>query len=673
MTSAAETTGRVRIVVRFALVWAIVVFVRLFVLQVIQHKELVHAAQSQQLLQAEIQGPRGTIFDRNGLPLAKSLPVDSVCVNPLRVPDAATAAHLLAPVLNLDPTEVYEDIQKAAENRRGFLWIKRRITPDESTRLRSMNLEWVEFRTESRRFYPNGQLASHAIGSVDHKEHGNSGLELALDEELAGKAGEVKMLADSRHNVYGEEVKTEPVPGKDLYTTLDARIQYEAEAQLSQAVTASHARSGSLVALNPANGEVLAVANYPTFDPNVPPKPEEPLANRNNLAITSPYEPGSVFKVSTLIAGLENRKITPATLISCNALKIGNHTYKESHAGYYGTLSVADVLAKSSNLGAIQIGMRIGSDPLQQWVRALGFGKPTGIELPSESGGRVRKQWSTMTLASVSMGHEVMVTAMQLAQLGAIVANGGLLVKPHLVTKKSSAGQTELVSVEKPKRVIRPETAILMRQMMERVVLTGTARGKANIKGYTSGGKTGTAMIYNAATHQYTHFYNGSFLGFAPVANPQIVIVVTLNGTTGTAGYGASVAAPVFRDVAAAALRILDVPKDLPENAPPIQEDRNNPGDVAIAGLENPEIDFGSFDSPTALAQGTDAPGQRLFSESGALVPNFRGKSMREVLEQAAASGIQVEIVGRGVARLQMPAPGSMLPPGEKIRVQFTR
>ncbi len=659
-----ETTRRVRVLARFALGWAFLIFLKLVYLQIFQHKEFVRAAESQQRMQMEIQGPRGTIFDRTGLPLAKSLPVDSVCLNPLRVPDMATAAQLLAPVLSLDPVEVYSNIKDAAEKKRGFLWIKRRITPAESTRLRSMNLEWIEFRTESRRFYPNGQLSSHAIGSVDHREHGNGGLELGLDDDLAGKAGEVKMLADSRHNVYAEEVESEPLPGKDVYTTLDSRIQYIAERSLAQAVISSHAKSGSVVAMDPRTGDVLVMANYPTFDPNIPPQPGESAASRNNLAVTSPYEPGSVFKVVTMATGLDAHKITPQTVVNCGAIRIGNHTYKESHAGYFGSLTTADVLAHSSNLGAMQVGFRIGPEVFQEHVRRFGFGKPTGIGLPSESGGRVRKKWSTMTLASVSMGHEVMVTALQLAQMGAVVANGGTLVRPRLWTKKQRAGEApEMAPAVQGTRVLRPESAIELRKMMEGVVLFGTGRGHANLKEYTSGGKTGTAMIFNTATNQYTHFYNGSYLGFAPMTNPAIVIVVTVNGTSGLGGYGGTVAAPVFRDVATEALRILDIPKDLPEEFVAVKEEKGNSEDLAIAGLDPEAVKELMAGDDAAV----DAP------QSGPRVPNFKGKTMRGVLEEAASSGTPVEVMGSGIARLQMPPPGAFLPPGEKVRIQFAR
>jgi cell division protein FtsI (penicillin-binding protein 3) len=674
-----DSTARIRILVRLALVWALAIFARLAYLQLWQHEEFARAAQQQQQRNIEIMGPRGTLFDRSGLPLAKSLPVDSVCVNPLRVPDAAVAAQLLSPVLGLDPAAVYADIKDAAERKRGFLWIKRRITPEESERLRSMNLDWVEYRTESRRFYPNGQLASHVVGSVDFKEHGNSGLEMGLDEDLAGRVGEVRMLTDVKRVAYDTEVETKPMSGKDVVTTIDGRIQHVAERALTQAALKSHAKSGSLVALDPKTGDVLALANFPTFDPNQLPQKGESLLGRNNLAVTSPYEPGSVFKVCTLAAALETTSLRPESPIFCGngILRLGSRVIHEAHGGY-GTLTMAQVLAKSSNIGAIQIGLRVGSEKMYEYMRRLGFGSPTGCGFPSESGGRVRRldRWGKTSLASMAMGHEVMVTAMQLGQLGVIIANGGLLVRPRLVLKKIRPGEApEVMPQAPPVRVLKPETATAMRNMMEGVVLTGTARGRANLNGYTSGGKTGTAQIYDVATHSYSHHYNGSFLGFAPVANPAIVIIVTLNGTTGGAGYGGQVAAPIFKEVATAALRLLDVQKTLEPEVEIAKAPLEETNDLSIAGLDPDAGEELESSVPQLLVQGPPVLDQPSFhgAQNGPRVPDFQGKTMRDVLEEAASKGTRVELTGTGIARLQMPPPGAILLPGEKVRVQFSR
>jgi cell division protein FtsI (penicillin-binding protein 3) len=349
---------------------------------------------------------------------------------------------------------------------------------------------------------------------------------------------------------------------------------------------------------------------------------------------------------------------------------------------------MADVLAKSSNIGAINIGLKVGDQALFEYVRRFGFGRKTGIDLPGESAGLLRRveQWTPSSIGSIAMGHEVSATALQLAIAGAVIANGGLRVRPQIVLCRRKPGEPEERSVvDKPVRVIAPETAITMRQMMEGVVLRGTGKGLANLRGYTSGGKTGTAQIFDVKGHVYTHAYNASFVGFAPVANPKIVIAVTLNATTGgAAGYGGPVAAPVFREVAMSALRMLDVPKDVPEKASPAEkapaEKASPAGGSAPAGTQSvssvtpPPV---QTDPPAADADGSPASNldRRSFLEtlSARKTPDFRGMSLRAVLEESSAAGLLVEVEGSGLARNQDPPPGAPLTAQERVRVQFGR
>ncbi len=680
-----QQARRVRIIVRVALAWAALIVLRLVHLQVFSHDELLQQAQQQQEREQEVKVPRGTIRDRMGKTLAKSVAVDSVCVNPMRIPDADVAARMIAGVLNIDAAALRDRIAGAARSHRGFIWVARSITPEQSDRLHSLNLEWIEFRTSSRRDYPSGQLASHVVGSVDFEERGNSGIEQALNEDLQGESGQVRFTTDVKQRAYDSETETKPVPATDVTLTIDSRIQFIGERELAAAAQRGHAKSGSLIAMNARTGEILALANWPTFDPNRPPVAGDNPAGRNNIAVTTPYEPGSVFKVMTLSAALESTSLRPTSMINCGGgvLRLGSRVIHEAKHGY-GALSMADVLAKSSNIGAIQIAMRTGQENLYNYVRRFGFGHETGIALPSESPGRLRKvqRWGKTSFASVAMGHEISVTAIQLAQACSIIANGGVLIRPRIVLKRQRPGEpAEFEPAAKPVRVIRPETAITMRQMMEGVVLHGTGKS-ARLKGYTSGGKTGTAQIYDEATRTYSHHYNGSFIGFAPVANPAIVIVVTLNGTSGgTAGYGGVVAGPVFREVATAALRILDVPKDLPEDSGEIDNAPVDVNDLSIAGLgPDPGSELVSS-IPQSLAPASNQSSQAPFfgpiaapvTLAGPKVPNFQGRTMRAVVEEAAAAGINVELIGHGMARAQAPEPGSILPAGERVRVQFAR
>ena len=680
-------TKRVHIVVRLAFLWAALIVARLIQLQVVQHAKFAEMARDQQQKEQEIRAPRGAILDRYGQRLAMSLPAESVVLDPLRVPDLSVAADILSKVLNLDHADLLLKLRTAAEDRRGFLWVKRKITREEAKRLRDLNLEWIEFRTESERFYPNRSLAAHVIGSVDFAESGNGGVEQSLNDQLAGHTGELLVTEDVQRRGFASQVEDEAQPGQDIRLTIDSRIQFVAEQELAKMVGLHHAKSGSLVAMDPRTGDILALANVPTFDPNEPPKPGS-LRARENLAVSAPFEPGSVYKVITLSAALETTSLRPESIINCGNGSItlfGRVIHDHSR---YAALSMADVLARSSNIGAINIGLQVGDRNMYNYIRRFGFGKKTGIPLPGESAGMVRplRVWQKSSIGSVAMGHEVGVTALQLAQAATVIANGGFLMKPRLLMDAPQSA---------PVRVLRPETAITMRSMMEGVVLKpyGTGHKYAQLVGYTSAGKTGTAQIYDNHLHMYTHTYNASFMGFAPVTNPRIVIVVTINGTEGTVGYGGPTSAPVFREVAAAGLRVMDVPKDLPEMIPSEENEPADENDVAIADLGSsippPLVQAGDAvaadDRPVASAN--SALDQRLFSNpggsnpggsseqdlAGPRVPNFRGKTVRNVIEEAAALGIPVEFTGTGIARAQVPAPGAVLPLGRRVRVQFAR
>ncbi|HWB86741.1 MAG TPA: penicillin-binding protein [Bryobacteraceae bacterium] len=655
------------------LLWGAAIFCKLVSLQVVHHQKYADLARARQELIIEIPAPRGTIFDRTGQPLAMSVPTESVYVNPLHVPDLGVASEMLALILKLNRTELYGKMRWAHDHNRGFLWIKRRISAEESASLRKLHLDWIETERESQRHYPKGTLAAHVLGSVDFEEKGNAGIERQLDDELRGIPGKIRLLTDVKRRGIDSQLATEAHAGTPITLSIDERIQFVAEQEIASRVEKLHARSGSVVVMNPYTGDILALASYPTYDPNEPPRPGDPPGARQNHAISVPFEPGSVFKVVTLSSALETTNLRPDTLINCGTgtITLFGRTIHEAEHGY-GIIPMAMVLAKSSNVGAIQIGMRVGQQNLYHYIRQFGFGQRTGIPLPAESAGKVRSlaHWGKTSLASVSMGQEVSVTTLQLAQAASIVANGGLMVRPRLVLKEGD----RTIPPAPPMRVLRPETAIQMRQMMEGVVLFGTGRHVIKLPGYTSGGKTGSAQIFDPAIGHFTHFYNGSFMGFAPVTNPAVVVVATLNGTHGILGFGGPAAGPVFDAVAMEALRVLDVPRDLPDEPPASTEvARKNDGgedDLSIAdlGSDQPNILEDSDDDQASASVQDAAAGA-----SGPRVPNFRGMTMRAVLAEAAAKGLTVLPDGSGVARVQYPAPGAILRQGERIRVQFAR
>lgn len=659
---------RLRIFARICFVWGVILVLRLVDLQIFDHEKYRKYADSQHIRKVEVQAPRGAIYDRNEEPLAMSVQVDTVVVNPLRIPDPAVAADLLSAVLNMETKPLLEKIKQAIDNKRGFLYVKRKVTDEESQKLRSYNLDWIEFRSESTRLYPKEDRAAHVVGSVNHEERGNNGVELSLDKLLRGRPGVMRTQADVRHNVFDRKYFTDPQPGKSVTLTIDERIQFVAERELEKAVKENHCKTGSLVVMDPKTGEILAMTSFPSYNPNDRPEEGENLSNRLNLAVSAPFEPGSVFKVITIAAGLETTNIKPHTMISCGngRMTLFKRVIRDHNA--YSALTVEDVLAKSSNIGAIQIGLKVGNQRLWEYIKRFGFATRTGIPMPGESPGMLRnwQKWHPAAIGSIAMGHEIIATTLQLAQAASVVANGGMLVKPRLIVKASREGMPDeqIETVEPPKRVIKPETAITMRRMMEQVVLKGTGT-KARLDGYTSGGKTGSAQIFDTAAHVYTHKYNASFMGFAPVNNPSIVVVVTLNGAS---KYGGAVAAPVFREVAGAALRFLDVPRDLPD-APPVPADDKEPvNDLSLADLSMP-IDGEELQQATMV--GPSLPPEMI--PTGPKVPNFQGKTKRQVMEESSALGVRVEIAGAGIARRQEPAPGSILRPGERVRVRFAR
>ncbi len=654
-------TKRLRIFARGCVFWGVVLFIRLIDLQIADHDKYRRIADSQHIRNVEVQATRGSVYDRNGEPLAMSVEVDTVVVNPRRIPDPVVAANLLAAVLKMDAAPLLDKIKQSIDNNRGFLYVKRKITDQESQKLRSYGLDWIEFRSESTRLYPKEQRAAHVVGSVDHEERGNNGIELSLDKVLKGKPGVMRTQADVRHAVFDRKYFTDPQPGRNIKLTIDERIQFTAEKELKKAVEENHCKTGSIVVMDPKTGEILAMTSFPTFNPNDRLEKGEDISPRLNLAVSAPFEPGSVFKVVTVAAALETTNIRPGTMLHCGNGRMTLFKRVIHDHVPHGLLSVEDVLAKSSNIGAIQLGLRVGNQRLWEYVKRFGFASKTGLPMPGESKGMLRhwEKWHPAAIGSIAMGHEIITTTVQLARAASVIANGGMLVQPRLILNDDSIEKIEL-----PKQAIKPETAITMRRMMERVVLSGTGK-KAHLDGYTSGGKTGSAQIFDTQAKVYTHKYNASFMGFAPVNNPAIVVVVTLNGAS---KLGGAIAAPVFREVAGPALRYLDIPRDLPDGPIGPVTDEETGSDLSLAGFAPPPQEG---EEEMAIALGPALPPEMI--PVGPRVPNFRGKTKREVMAESTALGVRVEIAGTGIARRQEPQPGSVLRPGERVKVRFAR
>jgi cell division protein FtsI (penicillin-binding protein 3) len=520
-------------------------------------------------------------------------------------------------------------------------------------------------------------VAAHIVGNVDWQGKGVAGVELKLNKDLSGTPGLRRIERDGKEVSYASEIVKIPVMGKSIGLTIDRELQFIGKEALAQAVKDNHADHASLVAMDPRTGEILALENYPTYDPN-----ERLLTGgtdmaRRNLAVGTPFEPGSVFKVVTLAAALETTRLRPESRIDCGngVLRMFNRVIHDTHR--HGVLSMQDVLALSSNIGAIKIGIEVGNENLYAYIRRLGFGQRTGIELPGEAPGILRplRRWQPTSIGSVPMGHEIGVTSLQLAQMGSVIANGGYLVPPHIVAWEQEPGRPRAaVKHAQPVPVLKPETVMTMRMMMRRVITEPHGTGhRLHVIGYSIAGKTGTAQIYDYEHKVYTHRYNASFLGFAPANNPSVVIVVTVSGTTGQAGYGGSAAGPVFVKLMSAALNRMGVVRDVPEEVEEL---------IARKGLANKiEASQEEQDSDTVAELSTPLSAEEMNGDdvvavtdgSAPKAPNFVGKTVRDVIEEATATGIEIDMLGDGLARAQNPVAGTLLTPGEHIRVRFAR
>jgi cell division protein FtsI (penicillin-binding protein 3) len=683
---------RLLIVAGVALLWITAVFGRLAYLQLYRHRDYLTRAQHQQQRIIEISPKRGAIYDRNMHALAMSIKVDSAFVIPGELKDKSLAAQLLSGVTGI-PREVMESRLESSQN---FVWIERKLTREKAEAIAALNLKGVYTQPENKRFYPKANLASHVLGFVDVDEKGLGGIEYALDSHIRGKSEKIVLTADARSHVFdGAEARREQ--GANVVLTLDEKIQYIAQRELAAAIAKTRAIAGTVVVMNPNNGELLAVANWPTFDPN--------SANaglsangaagaaeaRMDRAVSALYEPGSTFKLITLAAAFDQGLIRSDEVFDCEngAIYVAGHKIHDHKR--FGMLTVADILAQSSDVGAIKIAERLGAPKFYDYIHSFGFGVPTGVDLPGESRGILRPlaNWSAISIGAISMGQEVGVTPIQLISAVSAIANGGLLYKPRIVAEVRR-GETVLpregwLAANEPRRVIQPETAATLRRLMEGVVLNGTGK-LAHLDGWTAAGKTGSAQKIDPYTGRYSPTQLiASFTGFAPINNPAVTILVSLDSPVGP-HEGGMVAAPVFKRIAEQVLPYMDVSRDVPVSQPLVQVAyKKKPADTGAETLE----DFTPADMQMLPGQPEDSPAVPEKMASGAdtlprvtmpvtspedgpvLVPDFAGKTMREVTEMCLGLGLDPYFVGSSLATEQVPAAGSQVRRGSRITVQF--
>jgi cell division protein FtsI (penicillin-binding protein 3) len=659
----------------FAVLWMGAVLARLSYLQLFQYREYLSRARRQQQRIVETTPRRGSIYDRNLRELAMSITADSCFAVPSEIADPEMVARLLAGVLE----DSEETILTRLKVSRSFVWVARKLPPETVARIQSLNLRGIYFQKESRRFYPKRELASHVLGYVDMDERGLGGVEYELDARIRSQPGKLMILTDARRRWYARNEQTAN-QGGSVVLTLDEKIQYIAEKELAAAAVRSGARAGSIVVQDPYTGELLAIANYPAFNSNAP--GEKPADTRMNRAVTALYEPGSTFKIVTLAAAFEEKLSRPEEWIDCQmgAIFIAGHRIRDHKP--FGVLTVADVMAKSSDVGAIKLGLRLGAPKFHEYIRAFGFGRETGIELPGETRGLLRSvdKWTPVSVGSISMGQEIGVTSVQLVSAFSAIANGGLLFPPRVIKGYRTADQVQAAETPTPTRVVSPETAATMRRVLEGVVLNGTGNF-ARLDGYTSGGKTGTAQKIDPATGRYSLTQHiASYVGFAPVNTPALTVLVTLDSPAGLY-HGGDVAAPIFKRVAEQVLAYLDVPQDVPveaqqwARAPQRQAQLVDVSDFSPAQVENtaasqlPVFPPEPLPNPSAQAAQTVA----LAEGEGVPVPNLVGLSVRNVTQECLRLGLNPVLIGTGVALEQNPGPGRMVRRGGRVTIRFAR
>jgi cell division protein FtsI (penicillin-binding protein 3) len=535
----------------------------------------------------------------------------------------------------------------------------------------------LQTQLEPKRYYPNGSLAAHVLGYVGLDGKGLGGVEQFYNAKISGEAGHLLVEKDAYGKPY-ESYEIAAKSGQTVVLTIDQTIQYQAEQALQAAVQRSHAKSGTVIVLDPRSGEILALANAPTFDPNKvsEAKPE----TRSNWALQNIYEPGSTFKVVAFSAALEKKLVKVDDRIDCQmgAVTVAGRVVHDHKP--FGTLTIAEALAKSSNVAAIKLGMRVGDPAMYDYIRRFGFGSRTGIELPGETNGILRKveRWQPSSIGSIAIGQEVGVTPVQMVAAFGALANDGVRIAPHLIREvRDSGGNVVYRAQPEQRRVISAETAVALRGMLEGVTLNGTAK-KAQLDGYSAAGKTGTAQKIDPKTRSYSSTkFVGSFVGFAPVSNPQVAIIVVIDEPAG-AYHGGDVAAPVFREVAEQVLPTLNVMPDIETKSDPdlIAQANTNPERAEKIKEEQAQ----SEEQRKATMPTVDSNGGRsgevvyaVATKKAMLMPDLRGRSVRDVARTCAQLGLQVEARGEGRVTKQNPSAGTEVSTGQLVYVDFGR
>jgi cell division protein FtsI (penicillin-binding protein 3) len=657
----ATVKRRLAVVFFGLLLWSAGIEARLVYLQVVQHDVLTQRAERQQQKTRVMPAKRGDILDRDGGVLAMSVEVESIFVDPSQIEDPEGLVGALCGAFEDCTSDERRDWvarirQAQCPDRcdgKYFKWIRRHVPSDQAGRAAALELDGVGFIGEELRRYPNGQLASHLVGYVGLDNNGLAGVEAKYDTLILGDEGTVLVQNDAQGRTFNR-VDRPPTVGAALELTVDRYVQHVAERELRAGVRAVGAAAGSAVVMDPRTGQILALANYPTFDPNTFSSARPPA--RRNRAVLDYYEPGSTFKIVTASAALERGEVTPGTMIDASAgqIRFGRRVILDDHN--YGRLTFADAIVKSSNVGAIKVALQVGPTVMDAYSRSFGFGRPSSPDFGGENAGMVydAKALNDSALASVAMGYQVGVTPLQMAAAVSAVANGGELIEPRLVGAVIRDGERMPVPRRVRHRVITAGTSATLTEIMEQVVERGTGR-EAQVPGYRVAGKTGTAKKMVDGTYQGHRDYNVSFVGFVPSRAPELAIVVVVDTPRNDSRYGGTVAAPIFREIARSVLRHRGVPPSL-DRPEPVRAGR---WDVAS---RRP--------LPGAIAASLAAPDD---AADGRGLPDLSGLSARDALRGLARLGIVPRVRGTGVVVGQTPAPGATVGAGSPVVLRLER
>lgn len=646
---------RARLVVTLLVLgaWTVVIVARLYQLQVRDYEIYRQRAEGQQQRRVELHPPRGTIYDARGREMALSVEVDSVWADPSQIENPAETARALARAAGLDARR----LEPALSSDREFVWVARQLDPPLADKVRALGLAGVDFLKESRRYYPMRELAAQVLGFAGTDNSGLEGLEQAYDRVVGGRPVERKVVRDARRGTVLLPTISfrEADPGSDLHLTIDSWIQLTLERELAAAVDRTRAKGATGVVLDPRSGAILAMATMPSFDPNH--WSDFPRARWRNRAVADAFEPGSIFKMVTAAAALEANLLDPGDRLDCEQGSIVVDGVRIHDHKPFGDLTFREVIARSSNVGAIKTGLLVGKSRLYHQIVEFGFGRPTEIDLPGESPGILRPpdRWHRRATAYLSFGQGLSVTPLQMASAFAAIANGGLLYRPYVVAE-IVGGADQSVLRTRPRmvgRAVSPATARSLERLLESVVVEGTGK-QAAIAGYRVAGKTGTAQKASARGGYAAGRYVASFVGFAPARRPEVVAMIAVDEPNPARGYhGGEVAAPVFSAVVGATLVYLGV---APDREAPMQW----PGE-RLAGPETAVAASLSLPGPSAVADTSPSPIDRADRPAAASVPDFSGLTARQAVIRSARLGLRTRLHGRGVVTHQSPQPGAVL------------